>query len=142
MTSPPQYLTGMGRAQFLALCEQAGAKPLHAERLTAHIHRHGITDIAEIPELPAPLRTLLAGYAADVPVSRIAEQVSEDGTRKMLLGLPDGRDVETVWIPGKGRTTQCISTQVGCAVGCTFCLTATAGLTRNLSAAEMVAQVE
>jgi 23S rRNA (adenine2503-C2)-methyltransferase len=140
--SPPEYLSGMNRAQFLALCEQAGAKPLHAQRLTAHIHRHGITDIAEIPELPAQLRALLAVYPADVPVSRITEQVSEDGTRKMLLRLPDGRDVETVWIPGKGRTTQCISTQVGCAVGCTFCLTATAGLTRNLSAAEMVAQVE
>ena len=140
--NPPPYLSGMDRAQFLALCMQAGAKPLHAERLTAHIHRHGITDIAHIPELPAPLRTLLASFPAAVPVSGVAEQISADGTRKMLLRLPDGRDVETVYIPGKGRTTQCISTQVGCAIGCSFCLTATAGLTRNLSAAEMVAQVE
>lgn len=70
-----------------------------------------------------------------------AQAVAADETRKILLGLVDGRAIETVLIPGEGRTTLCVSSQVGCARGCTFCLTATMGLVRNLTAAEIVGQV-
>lgn len=70
-----------------------------------------------------------------------AEVVASDDTKKLLLGLADGRAVETVLIPASGRTTLCVSSQVGCARACTFCLTATMGLVRSLSAAEIVGQV-
>ncbi|HKJ83602.1 MAG TPA: 23S rRNA (adenine(2503)-C(2))-methyltransferase RlmN [Mariprofundaceae bacterium] len=131
----------MHRAQLAELCEEAGAKPLHTERLIASIFRHGITDPDAIPDIPNTLRQHLRQYAQAPETHCIADHKAEDGTRKLLLAMPDGREVETVLIPGPARLTQCISSQVGCAMGCTFCLTATAGLTRNLTAAEMVAQV-
>jgi len=134
-------LVGMSHAQMLELCQQAGAKAVHAEHLRAAIYRHGNTDIDSIPELPELLRQHIRQHTSDFTPACTASQQSTDGTKKLLLGMQDGKEVETVLIPGKGRITQCISTQVGCAVGCTFCLTATGGLTRNLSAAEMVAQV-
>lgn len=83
----------------------------------------------------------LAGRSGRLRLGCIRRQQAADGTIKLLLGLPDGSMVESVLIPARGRLTQCISTQVGCAVGCRFCLTASAGLTRDLSAAEIVAQV-
>lgn len=126
---------------MLELCRQAGAKPIHADHLRAAIYRYGNTDIDNIPELPKQLRDYIRRHTRNFSPACIACQQSRDGTKKLLLGMADDREVETVLIPGKGRITQCISTQVGCAVGCTFCLTATAGLTRNLTAAEMVAEV-
>ncbi len=137
----PQYLLGMSHEQLFVLCRKAGAKPVHAERLRASIFRYYNTDIETIPALPAVLRDYLCKQTSDLKVARIAHQQSTDGTQKLLLQMPDGKEVETVLIPGQGRITQCISTQAGCAIGCTFCLTATSGLSRNLSAAEMVAQV-
>ncbi len=132
---------GMSPAELVAMCDDVGVKPMHAERLSAHFFRRGELDPAAISDLPEALRKHLT-YELDWPEARlVADQQAEDGTRKLLLGMPDGREVETVLIPGAGRLTQCISTQVGCAVGCRFCLTATAGLTRNLSAAEMVLEV-
>lgn len=136
---PP--LIGMSFEQMIQLCHDAGAKPVHAERITASLFRHYNSDISAIPELPNILRNHLAEHTSIFEPECTALQQAEDGTRKLLLKMPDGKEVETVLIQGPGRLTQCISTQVGCAVGCTFCLTATAGLTRNLSAAEMAAQV-
>jgi len=132
---------GMSPAEVVAMCEAIGVKPVHAERLAAHFFRRGETDPAAIPDLPEALRRHLANNLDWPEPKLIADQLAEDGTRKLLLGMPDGREVETVLIPAAGRLTQCISTQVGCAVGCQFCLTATAGLTRNLSAAEMVLEI-
>jgi len=114
---------------------------VHAERLLASIFRRYNTDIESIADLPAVLRNYLDEHACILEPECTASQVAADGTRKLLLKMPDGKEVETVLIQAAGRLTQCISTQVGCAVGCTFCLTATAGLTRNLNAAEMVAEV-
>ncbi|OIQ02485.1 MAG: 23S rRNA (adenine(2503)-C(2))-methyltransferase RlmN [Zetaproteobacteria bacterium CG06_land_8_20_14_3_00_59_53] len=136
---PP--LLGMSFAQLEALCAQAGVKPAHAETLRAHIFRHADQDIRGIAGLPQAFYDYIESNTRRLEPELRARQDSEDGTCKMLLGMADGREVETVLIPGKGRLTQCISTQVGCAVACTFCLTATAGLTRNLSAAEMVGQI-
>ncbi len=126
---------------MLDLCRAAGVKPVHAEHLRAAIYRYGQTDIDAITELPEQLRHYIRQHTSDFLPACNASQKSADGTRKLLLGMADGKEVETVLIPGKGRITQCISTQVGCAVGCTFCLTATAGLTRNLTTGEMVAEV-
>ncbi|WP_018294289.1 23S rRNA (adenine(2503)-C(2))-methyltransferase RlmN [Mariprofundus ferrooxydans] len=139
----PALLNGMNHDQLLALCGAAGVSPAHADRLRAAIFRHygSDTDINNTPDLPLRLRSYLAEHTALLQPACTATSEGEDGTRKLLLAMADGREVETVLIPGNGRLTQCISTQVGCAVGCTFCLTATAGLTRNLTAAEMVAEV-
>ncbi|MDX8406896.1 MAG: 23S rRNA (adenine(2503)-C(2))-methyltransferase RlmN [Mariprofundaceae bacterium] len=131
----------MSHAHMLELCRAAGVKPVHAGHLRAAIYRYGQTDIDAIAELPVQLRDYIRQHTSDFIPACSASQQSSDGTRKLLLGMADGKEVETVLIPGKGRITQCISTQVGCAVGCTFCLTATAGLTRNLTAGEMVAEV-
>jgi len=138
-TLPP--LIGMSFEQMVQLCHDAGAKPVHAERIVASLFRHYNSDMEAIPDLPKILRDYLATHTSIFEPECTALQQAEDGTRKLLLKMPDGKEVETVLIQGPGRLTQCISTQVGCAVGCTFCLTATAGLTRNLSAAEMAAQV-
>ncbi len=134
-------LIGMEHTDLVALCHSAGVKPVHADRLNAWVFRHGVTDIHDIPELPQNLYGYLSRHVGQLNPDCIANQIADDGTHKILLRMPDGKEVETVLIPGPGRLTQCISTQVGCAVGCRFCLTATAGLTRNLSAAEMVSQV-
>ena len=134
-------LNGLTHEQLVELCHQAGAKPVHAERLLASIFRRYNTDIGAIADLPTALRNYLTEYTSIFVPQCTASQQAADGTQKLLLGMPDGKEVETVLIQGSGRLTQCISTQVGCAVGCTFCLTATAGLTRNLSAAEMVSEV-
>jgi len=134
-------LIGLDIEALRALCREAGAKLSHADRLNAFIFRHGITDIDAMPELPKALRAHLRTHTRTLAPQCTAHEQDIDGTRKLLLAMPDGREVESVIIPGAGRITQCISSQVGCAVGCNFCLTATAGLTRNLTAAEMVAQV-
>ncbi|MDT8375299.1 MAG: 23S rRNA (adenine(2503)-C(2))-methyltransferase RlmN [Mariprofundaceae bacterium] len=139
--SPAPALIGMEHADLVNLCLRAGAKQVHADRLNAWVFRHGVTDIHAIPGLPQNLYDYLGTHAGQLKPDCIDSRVAEDGTRKMLLRMADGKEIETVLIPGPGRLTQCISTQVGCAAGCRFCLTATAGLTRNLSAAEMVSQV-
>jgi len=137
----PLPLLGMGRVQLRELCDAAAVKPSHAERLVASLFRHGITDTDAIPGLPAALRAYLDRHGRILQPEIIARQQAADGTCKLLLGMPGGGEVETVLIPGEGRLTQCISTQAGCAMGCKFCLTATAGLARNLSAEEMAAEV-
>jgi 23S rRNA (adenine2503-C2)-methyltransferase len=82
---------------------------------------------------------LLTNFTWDLP-KRVWEGVSTDGTRKFLIGLVDGQTIETVAIFSKERVTLCISSQVGCAIGCTFCYTGTLGLTRHLASEEIVGQ--
>jgi len=134
-------LLGLQHTQLIELCLQAGFKPVHAEKILASVFRYNNRDLTTIKDIPVALSAYLAEFVSILQPKCTARQLAEDGTRKLLLKMADGKEVETVLIQGPGRLTQCISTQVGCAVGCTFCLTATAGLTRNLSAAEMVAQV-
>jgi len=135
------YLTGMNAQAFITLCRDAGVKDIHAETLNAYIFRRGIIDWHAMPELPKQLLHYLDQHVRLFEPTIMADQQAEDGTRKILLAMPDGKEVESVLIPASGRLTQCVSTQVGCAIGCKFCLTATAGLTRNLSTAEIISQV-
>lgn len=137
----PIPLLGCSHDQLLQMCETVGARPVHAERLLAAIFRRYNSDIDAIPDLPKVLRAYLAEHTTIEEPACSAEQLAADGTRKLLLKMADGKEIETVLIQGTARLTQCISTQVGCAVGCGFCLTATGGLTRNLRTDEMVAQV-
>jgi len=135
------YLTGMNSQAMLNICRIAGVKDIHAETLNAYVFRRGITDWHSMPELPQQLRRYLDKHVRLLEPKCIANQQAEDGTRKLLLAMPDAKEVESVLIPASGRLTQCVSTQVGCAIGCKFCLTATAGLTRNLTTAEIMSQV-
>ena len=140
VSTKPSIL-GMGPTELAAMCKRIGVKPVHAERISAHVFRRGNLDPSAIADLPEALRHHLLTELDWPQAGLVADQKDPDGTRKLLLAMPDGREVETVLIPAAGRLTQCISTQVGCAVGCPFCLTATAGLTRNLKAAEMVLEI-
>jgi len=130
------------RADFIRLCNEVEAKPLHAERLFACAYRNNGTDLSLIPDLPENLRTCLRTSPKTMNVSLLRRLYSRDGTQKFLLQFPGGSSVEMVLIPAYGRLSLCLSTQVGCAMGCHFCLTATRGLKRNLKASEMVAQVQ
>ncbi len=134
-------INGMAYEEVVELCKRANAKPVHAERIIASIFRRYSSDLDAIADLPSSLRHYLAEHTHLFEPECSALQQAEDGTRKFLLKMSDGKEVESVLIQGSGRLTQCISTQAGCAIGCAFCLTATAGLNRNLTTAEMVAQV-
>jgi 23S rRNA (adenine2503-C2)-methyltransferase len=118
-----------------------GHQRFRARQVFAWIHRHGITDPAAMTDLPQPLRaTLASDFRLSTPaiVSRVQ---SADGTEKFLLRLADGRQIESVFIPDTPAMTLCVSTQVGCAMACAFCLTGRMGLVRNLTAAEIAGQV-
>jgi 23S rRNA (adenine2503-C2)-methyltransferase len=128
-----QTLRGLGEPERTA--------PLRARQLWHWLYHRGVTDPALMTTLPMPLRERLAQrYRIERP-DIVAEQASVDGTRKWLLRLADGRQVETVYIPEPDRGALCISTQVGCSLTCSFCHTGTMPLVRNLRADEIIAQV-
>jgi 23S rRNA (adenine2503-C2)-methyltransferase len=129
------------------------------------IHQRGVLDPEQMTDLPKSLREKLRGEGLGEPLEVVHEQLSDDTTRKLLLRLADGKEIESVLIPQRIQGdadvgarepddeedepevasdrlfTQCISTQVGCAMGCVFCASGQAGLKRNLSAGEIVAEV-
>jgi 23S rRNA (adenine2503-C2)-methyltransferase len=112
-----------------------------AKQLFEAIYRRKQTDLSHITTLPRDLKDrLAASHGMGLPL-QAARYDSVDGTRRYLLGLDDGRTVETVLMPEVTRNTVCISSQVGCPVNCRFCLTALMGLERNLTAGEIVGQV-
>jgi 23S rRNA (adenine2503-C2)-methyltransferase len=105
------------------------------------IYRHGVTRFDEMSDLPQRLREGFANELTITTPSVMARERSVDGTEKFLLRLSDGKHIESVFIPDTPAMTFCISTQVGCAMACQFCLTGKMGLARNLSASEIVGQV-
>ena len=124
-----------------AVLGDLGAKPYHARQIYRWLYRRGVTGFDQMTDLSVPLRQQLAA-AAEIQSPTITERLrSTDHTEKFLIAMNDGRQVESVFIPDTPRQTLCISTQVGCAVRCGFCLTGTMGLLRNLSAGEIVGQV-
>ncbi|MFZ7094679.1 23S rRNA (adenine(2503)-C(2))-methyltransferase RlmN [Luteimonas dalianensis] len=118
-----------------------GEKKFRAHQVMKWIHHHYVTDFEDMTDLGKALRAKLH-ERAEVVVPQIQfEKPSADGTHKWLLAM-DGRNaVEAVYIPDKGRGTLCVSSQVGCALNCTFCSTGTQGFNRNLSTAEIIGQV-
>ncbi|MFQ5508797.1 MAG: 23S rRNA (adenine(2503)-C(2))-methyltransferase RlmN [Leptospirillia bacterium] len=126
--------------ELTAFFEELGDRPYRARQLYRWIYRQGAVSFDQMTDFGKPLREKLAARAEMPRIVLDREQVSSDGTRKYLFLLPDGETVETVWIPEADRATLCISTQVGCAMGCGFCLTARGGLRRNLAAWEIVEQ--
>ena len=118
-----------------------GEQPWRAQQILKWIYHQQITDFAEMTNLGLELRQRLTQIAEVRPPELLKEQISDDGTVKWLLGLPGGNAVETVYIPEPNRGTLCVSSQVGCALNCTFCSTATQGFSRNLTTAEIIGQV-
>lgn len=118
-----------------------GEKPFRAKQALRWIHQYGEADFAAMSDLSKSLREKLRGAAAVVPPTLMAEQKSADGTRKWLLEVGAGNSVEAVFIPEDTRGTLCISSQVGCALECSFCSTGRQGFNRNLSVAEIIGQL-
>jgi 23S rRNA (adenine2503-C2)-methyltransferase len=117
-----------------------GVPRFHARQIYQWIYRRGVTDFEAMTDLGRELRTRLAREFEIVTPLVARREQSEDGTNKFLLQLADGAFIESVFIPEPARLTFCLSTQVGCAMKCAFCLTGRMGIVRNLTAGEIVGQ--
>ncbi|MFT5393529.1 MAG: 23S rRNA (adenine2503-C2)-methyltransferase [Gammaproteobacteria bacterium] len=137
----PHNLLGMPRQDLEAFFADLGEKPFRAEQIIKWVHQWGCTDFGSMSNLSRKLRAQLQEIAQiRAPVVE-KHQRSADGTQKWLLRVDAGNCIETVFIPEPGRGTLCVSSQVGCALNCSFCATAQQGFNRNLSAAEIIGQV-
>ncbi len=134
-------LLGLSRQPLEAFFAELGEKAFRASQLLKWVHADGVIEFAAMTNLSKALREKLSTIAAIELPELAAQQSSVDGTRKWLLRLHDGNAIETVYIPEKQRGTLCVSSQVGCALDCTFCATARQGFSRNLSSAEIIAQL-
>jgi len=120
---------------------ERGEKPFRATQIIKWMHQQGVNNFSEMTNVSKALREELAEIA-EIRLPEIAiDNKSEDGTHKWLLRLEDGNCIEAVFIPEDDRGTLCISSQVGCALDCTFCSTARQGFSRNLSVAEIIGQL-
>lgn len=137
----PVNLLGLPRAGLEALFAEWGERPFRAVQIMKWLHHRGVDDFDRMTDLSRALRERLAAEAVVRMPEVVHEHVSADGTRKWLMGLEDGQRIEVVFIPEKDRGTLCVSSQVGCALDCSFCATGKQGFNRNLSAAEIVGQV-
>lgn len=133
-----RMLDEQGLAEFV---REAGLPAYRARQLTHWLYDRLAREISEITEFSKALRDDLSEVAYIGNLALVERLQSGDGTEKYLFGLEDGHAVESVLIPDADRMTLCISSQVGCAMGCAFCRTARMGLVRNLRAHEIVAQV-
>ncbi|MCL4113588.1 UNVERIFIED_CONTAM: hypothetical protein GTU68_001021 [Idotea baltica] len=120
---------------------ERGEKPFRATQIIKWIHQHGVDNFDDMSNVSKALREELASFA-EIRAPEIAiDDKSKDGTHKWLLRLEDGNCIEAVFIPEDGRGTLCISSQVGCALDCTFCSTARQGFNRNLTVGEIIGQL-
>jgi 23S rRNA (adenine2503-C2)-methyltransferase len=141
----PVNLLGMTRAELESFVAGFGAKPYRARQLLKWIYRRGESDFARMTDLARDFRAELA-LRAEIRVPEIVSaRTASDGTRKWLLRMPGAAGneqvVETVFIPEPGRGTLCVSSQIGCALDCSFCATGAQGFNRNLTAAEIIGQL-
>jgi 23S rRNA (adenine2503-C2)-methyltransferase len=134
-------LGNLDRPALEAVLAERGIPPFRARQIFAWIYRRGVTDVAAMTDLSRELRETLARDFELTTPELVTRERSADGTEKFLLRLTDGRQIETVFIPDTPAMTFCISTQVGCAMACAFCLTGKMGLVRNLTAGEIAGQV-
>jgi 23S rRNA (adenine2503-C2)-methyltransferase len=143
-TAPRTDLALLERPALEEALAALGQQRFRAHQIFRWIYRHGMTDLAApgaMSDVPLALREQLAAEFTLSTPELVHRERSIDGTEKFLLRLADGRQIESVFIPDTPSMTFCISTQVGCAMGCAFCLTGKMGLTRNLTAGEIVGQV-
>ncbi|MCZ6638643.1 MAG: 23S rRNA (adenine(2503)-C(2))-methyltransferase RlmN [Candidatus Dadabacteria bacterium] len=120
---------------------QNNLQPFRARQIVKWLYKKGAGSFDEMTDLSKDFRDLLEfSFLLKPSLELVEEQVSKDGTRKYLFKLFDGNQIESVLIPDKKRNTLCISSQVGCALGCTFCMTGTVGKIRNLTPSEILDQ--
>ena len=133
-------LIGLSKEELAQAVADIGEKPFRAKQLWQWLYFHGETDLAKMSNLSKELRAKLAEHFTITRPKIVAEQVSVDKTHKWLLEFADGQRIDTVYIKDEERGAVCISTQVGCAMGCKFCHTGSQKITRNLTAGEIVSQ--
>ena len=142
MAANVRELCGLTEEEMVRfVTEELGERRFRALQIFHWIHQRGVTSFDAMTDLSKELRQRLGELATLRSLEKDLEQKSVDGTIKYRFRTADGRRIESVYMPAKDRKTLCVSTQAGCAMGCTFCMTATMGLQRNLTPAEIVSQV-
>jgi 23S rRNA (adenine2503-C2)-methyltransferase len=141
MTDNVVNLLGYNRAQLEAFFTDLGEKPFRARQLLKWVHQQKCLDFEAMTDISKVLRTKLMSCAKLELPEVVEDQLSTDGTRKWLVRVDSGNSVEMVFIPDGERGTLCVSSQVGCALNCSFCSTAQQGFNRNLSADEIIGQL-
>lgn len=134
-------LLGLDRTALEEFFISLGDKKFRAAQVMKWIHQQGVTDFQLMNNLSKELRSKLAEISCIQNLRVAKDLLSKDGTRKWLLQLADGNFIETVFIPEDDRGTLCVSSQVGCALDCSFCSTGRQGFNRNLNTAEIISQV-
>jgi 23S rRNA (adenine2503-C2)-methyltransferase len=134
-------LFDLDQAGLRAFFQSMGEKPFRAEQVLKWIYHQGVTDFRQMTNLGLDLRQRLQSIAEIEPPRILQTRESVDGTCKWLIGFGGVNAVETVFIPEPNRGTLCISSQVGCALNCTFCATGAQGFSRNLTTGEIIGQV-
>ena len=134
-------LLNLNAEGLVNFCVTIGEKPFRAKQLLRWIHQSGKVDFADMSDLAKVLQDKLCTIAVVEPLQVMKDHTATDGTRKWLLSVGDGNGIETVFIPETNRGTLCISSQVGCALECTFCSTGRQGFNRNLAVMEIIGQL-
>ena len=134
-------LLNYSRTELADLMKSWGEPAFRATQLMQWIHQRGVIDFELMSNLSKAFREKLKNDACISMLETITDQIASDGTRKWLFKLYDGNAIETVFIPEKTRGTLCVSSQVGCALNCSFCSTGKEGFNRNLSLAEIIGQL-
>src|SRR5262245_49780800 len=134
-------LTGLSQPELVKFVETLGEPAYRGRQLFGALQHRRLRSFDEITDLPKDLRTRLSEIARAATLKIESRYISDDGTRRYLMKTHDDRPVETVFIPEERRDTICFSSQSGCPLQCTFCLTAQLGLLRSLTAAEIVEQI-
>lgn len=141
MDSHKVNLLGLDRQALEAFFTDMGEKAFRASQVLKWIHQFGVDDFDQMTNMSKALRHKLSEIAEIKAPEVVLDQGSSDGTHKWVLRLDSGNSIETVFIPDGERGTLCVSSQVGCALECSFCSTAQQGFNRNLSSAEIVGQL-
>jgi 23S rRNA (adenine2503-C2)-methyltransferase len=134
-------LLNFSRNELIDLMKSMGEPAFRADQLMQWIHQRGVVDFDQMTNLSKSFREKLKSDTCVSVMETIVDNVAADGTRKWLFRLYDGNAIETVFIPEKTRGTLCVSSQVGCALNCSFCSTGKEGFNRNLSLAEIIGQL-
>ncbi len=134
-------LTGLSQAELVSFVETMGEPAYRGRQIFAALQHRRLRSFDEMTDLPKDLRARLSEVARASTLTVESRYISDDGTRRYLMKTHDGFPVETVFIPEERRDTICFSSQSGCPLQCTFCLTAQLGLLRSLTAGEIVEQI-
>lgn len=134
-------LLNFNQPQLAEWFASMGEKPFRAKQVMRWMHHFGVHDVEQMTDIAKALREKLKAQAEIVLPTVQLEKVSDDGTRKWLIGADAANSIETVFIPEDDRGTLCVSSQVGCALACTFCSTGAQGFNRNLSVSEIIGQL-